>query len=483
VSAKPTRRATAGLLAVTVAGVLAAPVVHPSAASAAANYAEQQGHHGANTFTNYHNASGMGPRVDPAAWVQVSCKVYDPFIASVNPDGYWYRLSGGPWNDQYYAAANTFMNGDPWNGPYTHNTDFNVPDCGAVPPLPPPPSPTVNLAQGPTATVGYRYAITLAGFGAGQAVSISCRDSVNPGGFYTFSLTTNSSGQAFTQGYCYSNDGPDHWAVANGIASNHVAWGATAGGGGGTPTPPGGGTGGGDTGTQPPGSPRRDPRPTGGISYPQFPRTDLVLAKQPPPSFPTRLLYQGDLIEIQTLAKFCLSLRFYNCYNDIQHYVDATGTERTVPMAQLFSYLSGLREKFQSWLRDYVAKSIATLRKTAPTEAVVVRFDTAGTTQNWSRYKVVSNASDWRWALGRFSIRMVGNVWIGPADESGRRTVQVQYRSFMFDVYDFGDEFANLENLATHGMAAEFLETGESRTITTAADLTALNPATLDLEW
>lgn len=92
-------------------------------------YPEQEGSHGANTFLDYHNASGMGPAVAAAQWVNVSCKVYDPYIASVNPDGYWYRLADSPWNNQYYAAANTFMNGDPWGGPYTHNTDFNVPNC------------------------------------------------------------------------------------------------------------------------------------------------------------------------------------------------------------------------------------------------------------------------------------------------------------------------------------------------------------------
>lgn len=92
-------------------------------------YAEQEGSHGANTFTNYHNASGMGTPIAAGQWVNVSCKVYDPYIASVNPDGYWYRLADSPWNNQYYAAANTFMNGDPWGGPYTHNTDWNVPNC------------------------------------------------------------------------------------------------------------------------------------------------------------------------------------------------------------------------------------------------------------------------------------------------------------------------------------------------------------------
>jgi hypothetical protein len=49
----------------------------------------------------------------------------------VNPDGYWYRIASPPWNDRYYAPANTFMNGDPWNGPYTHNTDLKVPNCGS----------------------------------------------------------------------------------------------------------------------------------------------------------------------------------------------------------------------------------------------------------------------------------------------------------------------------------------------------------------
>jgi hypothetical protein len=92
-------------------------------------YTEQEGHFGANTFANYQNASGEGAKVAAAMYVQVSCKVYAPSIGSASPDGYWYRISGSPWNNQYYAVANTFMNGDPWGGPYTHNTDFNVPDC------------------------------------------------------------------------------------------------------------------------------------------------------------------------------------------------------------------------------------------------------------------------------------------------------------------------------------------------------------------
>ena len=96
----------------------------------AQRWAEQETpNHSVNTFTNYHNASGVGPAIAAGQWVQVSCKVYDPTIQSVNPDGYWYRIASSPWNNAYYAPANTFMNGDPYGGPYTHNTDFAVPNC------------------------------------------------------------------------------------------------------------------------------------------------------------------------------------------------------------------------------------------------------------------------------------------------------------------------------------------------------------------
>lgn len=93
-------------------------------------WAEQQGSLGANTFTNPYNASGMGVKIQPYQWVQVSCKVYAPQIASANPDGYWYRIASAPWNNAYYAVANTFWNGDvPGQRPYTHNTDWAVPNC------------------------------------------------------------------------------------------------------------------------------------------------------------------------------------------------------------------------------------------------------------------------------------------------------------------------------------------------------------------
>ena len=86
-------------------------------------------HHGVNTFSNYAFPAGEGEPIPPGHRVEVSCKVFAPSIASVVPDGYWYRIASAPWRNGFYAPANTFLNGDPPNGPYLHNTDFSVPTC------------------------------------------------------------------------------------------------------------------------------------------------------------------------------------------------------------------------------------------------------------------------------------------------------------------------------------------------------------------
>jgi hypothetical protein len=106
------------------------PAPAPAPTPQPRTWSEQQGSLGANTFTNPYNASGLGVKIQPYQWVQVSCKVYAPQIVSANPDGYWYRIASAPWSNRYYAVANTFWNGDiPGRKPYTHFTDWAVPNC------------------------------------------------------------------------------------------------------------------------------------------------------------------------------------------------------------------------------------------------------------------------------------------------------------------------------------------------------------------
>lgn len=85
---------------------------------------------GAATFTDPYSVDTLGPRIEFLRQVQVSCKVYSPVMPSIGPKGYWYRIASPPWNNHYYAPANSFLNGDPPHGPYTgKDIDETVPDC------------------------------------------------------------------------------------------------------------------------------------------------------------------------------------------------------------------------------------------------------------------------------------------------------------------------------------------------------------------
>lgn len=114
-------------------GMFPNPYHHPKAPlvrAVARTYTEQEFNpNGAPTFAHL-DASGAGIPVAYGQFVQVSCKIYNTVVKSAKPDGYWYRLASLPWSNNYYAVANTFGNGDKLHHPpYTHNTDWQVPNC------------------------------------------------------------------------------------------------------------------------------------------------------------------------------------------------------------------------------------------------------------------------------------------------------------------------------------------------------------------
>lgn len=85
---------------------------------------------GAATFTDPYSMDETGLKIPFLQPVQVPCKVYSPIAPSIGPLGYWYRIASPPWNNHYYAPANSFLNGDPPHGPYTgKDIDPAVPDC------------------------------------------------------------------------------------------------------------------------------------------------------------------------------------------------------------------------------------------------------------------------------------------------------------------------------------------------------------------
>lgn len=99
-----------------------------------------------------------------------------------------------------------------------------------------PPGAAVTVGQGPAAPYGYRFAVTLQHFVPNSSVLVTCYDSQDPSGFYSFPLATDGNGNASTSAYCFSAAGPNYWVVAGGLQSNTVQWGSS---GGGTPPAPG----------------------------------------------------------------------------------------------------------------------------------------------------------------------------------------------------------------------------------------------------
>lgn len=103
-----------------------------------------------------------------------------------------------------------------------------TPSPSAPPPppaQPPPPAPAkIDISRGGPAPSGYWYSMVLSGFSPGSSVTVTCRDSADPQGFWTQTFTINGAGQASDSTLCYSADGPDHWVTGGGVESNHVTW-------------------------------------------------------------------------------------------------------------------------------------------------------------------------------------------------------------------------------------------------------------------
>jgi hypothetical protein len=118
-----------------------------------------------------------------------------------------------------------------------------------------------------------------------------------------------------------------------------------------------------------------------------------------------------------------------------------------------------LKDSIQSWLNQQVNDALVPAAATPATGSKVIPFDTG-----WRDY-TVTDLGDWYFTLHSFRFRVVGDVWIGPADSAGNRRLQVRYRSQIYDLYDFTNTGPfDFEQLAEHGWAAEFFVVGDTTT-------------------
>lgn len=81
------------------------------------------------TYRDPRSFKGQGRSVPAGQQIQVVCRFHDPDAPlSVQP-GWWYLIANPPWRRQYYTVANSYLNGDPPQGPGLTTVDNGVPVC------------------------------------------------------------------------------------------------------------------------------------------------------------------------------------------------------------------------------------------------------------------------------------------------------------------------------------------------------------------
>lgn len=81
------------------------------------------------TYRDPRYFKGPGPSVEPGQQIEVVCRFLDPNAPPSVKPGWWYLIASSPWNRNYYTVANSYLNGDPPEGPFITDLDNGVPVC------------------------------------------------------------------------------------------------------------------------------------------------------------------------------------------------------------------------------------------------------------------------------------------------------------------------------------------------------------------
>jgi hypothetical protein len=81
------------------------------------------------TFRDPRAFAGQGQAVLPGQRVEMVCRFYQPNAPLTVKPGWWYLIASSPWNRRYYTVANSYLNGDPPEGPHITKADNGVPEC------------------------------------------------------------------------------------------------------------------------------------------------------------------------------------------------------------------------------------------------------------------------------------------------------------------------------------------------------------------
>lgn len=232
-----------------------------------------------------------------------------------------------------------------------------------------------------------------------------------------------------------------------------------------------------DPGIQYPTPDQQVPKPSGGISAPWPDRPPF----DPPRERITRtddFVPEDDHV-VRAACDFQSLVGWDVAASMCRHYTDATGTEYTINMGDLIWSERPLWASIEWWLRDRARASYAAAAATPATGSAVYYFDSG-----WNLYE--AKEGNWQQALHGFQFRVIGEVWVGQADSTGVRPVQIRYRSQMGDVYNFNkDDWKQwpFYNDASLGWAAEYWVSGETLIRAYTTDSSAINIDSLPFEW
>lgn len=348
-----------------------------------------------------------------------------------------------------------------------------------------------NTVQSPTANVTISYTEnpfvcdgssrnfgTLRGFASGERVTFSSpqESGLLPG-------TATSGGSIAVRWQCFSGDVGTTWQItARGQSSgrsltfNLGSRGAIA---------------------RHPGQPTICPgqstnlRPTANVSFP----TDYknVLRHSRAPSLGEWLSYAGsgqfraDQLLAEGSADVLAANLSYVSLGLQRHFQAGTGQTYTISMADLIWEERPLWASLEWHLRNEATDALNTARSVSGPGGCVIPFDSG-----WFDYTAtgdggpLSRSLDWHFALRKFNARVLGDIWVGPLNANGDRSVSLRYRVVMEDVYDFAlgdirtDHLARLEQYAS---ARNFRVIGHGRTRFETGYLSTANFERVGLNW
>lgn len=210
-----------------------------------------------------------------------------------------------------------------------------------------------------------------------------------------------------------------------------------------------------------------DPKPTGDITTDGWAYDDTLVSIPFNPN--VRLEANRD-----NVAAHCNIQRRvgYHLAADLcDHYLRGPGGIWVLDTSDVAAREEPLRAMFEWQMRNGIDSHMSDIKKVDPDKAKTFSWGT-----KWFRYEATAPLTDVYQALRKFSIAQKGDIWVGPRDQTGDRPIQIRYRSFLVDRYDFNAEYFDEWILAQNGWAQPFEIHGQSELIVYETTLSKLDP-------